>query len=253
MHLTRIQAQFRYGRMSLRKFAPQKIIKNKIKETSLKKVVPATMLVAESMASLSGHAQALNKVAQDTIDFERFAIPRFMPKVPKFEEKTLPFPLNTGRLSAYPRNNFNKSSKFLREKYKGTAEELNYFIEKMIPSRNGSKTYNPFYGKGKAFIEIGQKYNVNPTFLVAIGMQESGRGTSSAALKKNNIGGITVKSGLQKFARVEDCIQSMAQIIDKRIRENLTTVEAIGKSGKYCDKSVGDLWAKNVIYYVNMM
>lgn len=253
MHLTRIQAQIRYGRMGLRKFAPQKIIKNKIKETSLKKVVPATMLVAESMASLSGHAQALNKAVQDTSVFERFAIPQFVPDVPKIKAKTLPFPLNLGKLSVAPRNHYNKNSKFLREKYKGTAEELDYFIEKMIPSRNGSKEDNPFYGKGKAFIDIGQKYNVNPTFLVAIGMQESGRGTSSAALKKNNIGGITVKSGLKKFTSVEDCIESMAQIIDTRIRENLTTVEAIGKSGKYCDKSVGDLWAKNVIYYVNMM
>lgn len=251
MHLTRIEACLRYGRMNLKKFTPQKIINEKVKEKTLKTVVPVTMAVAELVTSLSGHAQSLIKTAPETFGFQRFELPKFVPYMPKREEKTYPFPLSN--LDLTPKNHFNKNSKFLRTQYSGTVEELDYFIEKLIPAKNGSKTYNPFYKKGKIFIDAGKKYNVNPTFLVAIGMQESGRGTSSAALKKNNIGGITLKSGQKKFVNVEDCIYDMAQIINKRISERLTTVDAIGKSGRYCAKSASEQWVKNVMYYVNKM
>ena len=251
MHLTRIGARVRYSRMNLRKFTPQKIIKEKVNNSAIKKVVPVTMLVAESVTPLSGHAQSLMKLESEISNFSRFELPKFAGVPIKIEEKAYPYPFS--KFSLDPKNKFNKNSKFLRSEYPGTAEELDYFIEKLIPKKNGTKKYNPFYKKGQAFIDAGKKYQVNPTFLVAIAMQESGIGTSSAALKKNNIGGIMTKGGHKKFENVEACIDNMAEIINKRINEHLTTVEAIGHSGKYCAKSAGNQWVKNVMFYVNKM
>lgn len=251
MHLTRIGARVRYSRMSLKKFTPQKIIKEKVNKAAIKKVVPVTMVVAESIAPISGRAQSLLKAEPEIFNLSRFELPKFAGVPLKIEENTYPYPLS--KLSLDPKNKFNKNSKFLRTEYPGTAEELDYFIEKLIPKKNGTKKNNPFYGKGQAFIDAGKKYNVNPTFLVAIAMQESGRGTSHAAVKKNNIGGIMLNSGHKHFDSVEKCIDDMARIINRRINEHLTTVDAIGHSGKYCARSASSQWIKNVMFYVNQM
>ena len=52
---------------------------------------------------------------------------------------------------------------------------------------------------------------------------------------------------------VEDCIETMAKIINNRLNENCTTIETIGKSGRYCDKKAADLWIKNVLFFLNRM
>ena len=252
MPLTIINAQLGRSKKFLKKCAPQRIIKEKVKETALKKIIPTTMIVAESLGSFAGHAQNINKtlLAYNGL-YDTKNITQYVPFLPKIKNEDIFPPL--GSFDFLPRNNFKKNSECLREPYNGTPELLDYFIENLIPKRKGKKDYNPFYQKGKSFIEIGKKYNINPAVLVAIGMQESARGTSYAAIRKNNIGGITLKKGHAEFKTVEECIESMAEVIDKRLKENYNSIEAIGKSGKYCDKSASDLWIKNVMFFLNKM
>lgn len=252
MSFTIINAQLGRSKKVLKKILPQKISKEEIKQTALKKIIPTTMIVAESLTPLISHAEEANKVLKFGVNYwdtEKFV--HFIPKTFKPKQERLLPPL--GNYDFVPKNNFSKNSEFLRKPYSGTIEELEYFIEDLIPKRKGKKDYNPFYKKAESFVEIGKKYNVNPTVLIAIGMQESGRGTSYAALKKNNIGGITLKTGLAKFNTVEDCIEKMAEIIDKRLKENYNSIEKIGKSGKYCAKSSADEWIRNVVFYLNNM
>ena len=252
MPLTVLNAQLGRSKKFLKKIVPANAIKEKVKETGLKKVIPATMIVAESFGSFSPHAQNVNKalMAYNGI-FETKNITNFMPFMPKAKDENIFPPL--GSFNFLPRNHFKRDSECLREPYNGTAELLDYFIESLIPARKGTKNYNPFYGKAESFIKIGQKYNINPTVLVAIGMQESARGTSFAAIRKNNIGGIMIKNGHARFNTVEDCIETMARIINNRLNENCTTIETIGKSGRYCDKKAADLWIKNVLFFLNRM
>lgn len=256
MHIPRIHAQLRRSKVNVKRFLSNTSLPQKVKNTAVKKIIPTTMIVAESFNSLSANAQNVNKTMLAYTKFNPKIIENFMPYMPKTKEKPLPLPLALRKemgMNLTPKNKFKKNSLCIREKYNGTAEELDYFIEKLIPKRNGKKDYNPFYKKGESFIKIGNKYNINPTVLVAIGMQESGRGTSIAALRKNNIGGIYLKSGHAQFETVEECIERMAKTIDKRLKENYTTIEAIGKSGRYCDETVSELWVKNVMFFLNKM
>ena len=250
MHIPKIQAQFQRSRAGLKKYLPQKIIPQKIKQTAMKKILPSAMIAVESLTTLSGHAQGVNKslITFSNYDPKDFEI--FMPFVPKAKNEFLP-PL--GSMDFVPKNKFSKYSTCIKDRYKGSVEELNYFIEQLIPKRNGRKDYNPFYGKAQSFIDIGNKHNINPTVLIAIAMQESGRGTSVAAVKMKNIGGIYINNKHAKFENVEQCIEEMAKTIEKRVRENYNTIDLIGKSGKYCDKSVSNLWVKNVVFFLNKM
>lgn len=254
MHIPRIHAQLRRSKVNVKRFLSNTSLSQKVKNTAVKKIIPTTMIVAESLGSLSANAQNVNKALMAYADFDPKIIVNFMPHLPKTKVEPLPLPMPLRReMNLTPKNKFQKNSLCIREKYNGTAEELDYFIEKLIPKRNGKKDYNPFYKKGESFIKIGNKYNINPTVLVAIGMQESGRGTSIAALRKNNIGGIYLKGSHAKFETVEECIERMAKTINKRLNENYTSIEAIGKSGRYCDKTVSELWVKNVLFFINKM
>lgn len=250
MPLTPINAQLGRSKKFLKKCVSPKVVSERVKEVALKKVIPTTMIVAESLSPVSVHADDYSKSIASGLNYWNSGhLKHFVPR--KIAKSKLLPPI--GRSSYMPWNNFNKNSDCVRKSYKGTAEQLDYFIESLIPKKDGKKDYNPFYKKGKSFIEIGKKYNVNPTVLVAIGMQESGRGTSYAAMKKNNIGGIMLKSGHAEFKSVDDCIAKMAEIIDRRANENCKSIEKIGQSGKYCAKSVADLWVKNVVYFLNQM
>ena len=252
MPLTILNAQLCHSKKFIKKYTPQKVVKEKIKQTALKKIIPTTMIVAESLGSFSAHSQNINKslLAYNDV-FQSKNVTRFVPFFPKTKDENIFPPL--GSFDFLPRNNFKKNSECLREPYNGTAEQLDYFIEKLIPKRKGKKDYNPFFGKARSFIKISEKYNINPTVLIAIAMQESARGTSYAAIKKNNIGGIILKNGHAEFKNVEDCIEKMAEIINKRFEGNCNSIEKIGKSGKYCAKSASELWIKNVMFYLNKM
>ena len=250
MQITRIQANIKRSGAMLKNNLRQKIIPQKLKDTAMKKIIPTAMIALESLTTVAGHAQNVNKSLMVVNQYNPKDFALYMPFMPKIKDELLP-PLVT--INFVPKNKLNKHSLCIKDRYKGSVEELDYFIEKLIPKRNGRKDYNPFFGKAQSFIEIGNKHNINPSVLVAIAMQESGRGTSQAAIKMKNIGGIYINKKHAKFTHVEECIEEMAKTIDKRVKENYTTIDLIGKSGKYCDKSASETWVKNVVFFLNKM
>ena len=110
---------------------------------------------------------------------------------------------------------------------------------------------------GGAFIgsSIKDLFNkpLNPFIIVAIAMHESARGSSKAALQKNNIGGIMGKNGLRKFEKVEQCIDSITSTVNKRVTEGYTSISKVGNSGRYCAKSVGPQWSAQVASFAEKL
>jgi len=87
-------------------------------------------------------------------------------------------------------------------------------------------------GMGEAFIQAGQRYNVDPALLAAIAQHETGNGTSKAANVKNNIAGMMGKNGLRSYSSIEESIMDMARNISKNyLGMGLTTISKI--AGKY--------------------
>ncbi|MDX1919624.1 MAG: glucosaminidase domain-containing protein [Candidatus Caenarcaniphilales bacterium] len=82
------------------------------------------------------------------------------------------------------------------------------------PAQLDSKLEGVLKGQGANFVSIGQKYNIDPAFLAAIAMLESGNGSSRAAKEANNVMGVMTGSGasqIKDFARVEDSVEYMAK------------------------------------------
>ena len=80
-------------------------------------------------------------------------------------------------------------NQFLRiDSYKGgvTAERLNTYLNSLSGGAN-----NVFYGKGQAFIDAAQKYNIDLAYFVAHAMVETGYGTSTLA-KGQYVNGVKV-------------------------------------------------------------
>lgn len=68
-----------------------------------------------------------------------------------------------------------------------TAEQLNAYITKM---GHGPGTGSMFANKGQAFIDAGKATGIDPRFILALGAQESGWGTSDFARQRANFFGI---------------------------------------------------------------
>lgn len=62
-----------------------------------------------------------------------------------------------------------------------------------------------------AFQAAGERHGVDPRFLAAIAMQETGGGTSSAFRRKNNAMGVSGRGGPRRFSSVEASIDHMAR------------------------------------------
>lgn len=82
----------------------------------------------------------------------------------------------------------------------------------------------------EAFIEAGKKYGIDPRFLAAVSMQETGNGTSYSMRNRNNAMGIMNGSKHRSFNSVADSINSQAHSLT---RENgyytgKTTIAEIG-------------------------
>lgn len=132
-----------------------------------------------------------------------------------------------------------------------SVEELNNALNSLLPKKNLDK--NPLKNKASVFIEMGEKYEVNPVTIIAIAMHESARGISSGALKKNNIGGLMGKRGLRSYDSVDNCIEAMAKLLQKHVQNGRSTVSKLGYSGKYCAKSVSRNWVKDVQFYIKKL
>ena len=129
-----------------------------------------------------------------------------------------------------------------------SVEDLNNAINSLLPKKNLDK--NPMKNKADVFIKMGEKYEVNPVTIVAIAMHESARGVSKGALNKNNIGGLMGRRGLRKYESVDTCIEAMAQILQKHVKNGRLTVNVVGNSGKYCAKYAAKNWIKDVLFYI---
>ena len=111
-----------------------------------------------------------------------------------------------------------KSATHMHSRTALTVEQLDNAIEELIKPKSKKHSRNALRGKGKVFMEMGEKYEVNPASILAIAMTESGRGVSSPALIKNNVGGLTGRKGLIKYSSVDDCIEAMAKLLQKHIK-----------------------------------
>ncbi|MDF2902975.1 MAG: hypothetical protein K0S25_613 [Bacillus sp. (in: firmicutes)] len=82
---------------------------------------------------------------------------------------------------------------------------------------------------GPIFAEAGKKYQINPAFLAAISMHETGNGTSNAVRFKNNVAGMMGKGGLKLYSSIQDSIFDMARNLKNNyLDEGKTTIAQIG-------------------------
>ena len=94
------------------------------------------------------------------------------------------------------------------------------------------KLPGPLKKYADVFQAAGEKYGVDPRFLAAISMHETGNGTSSAFRNKNNAMGISGKGGPKHISSVERSIDLMAQTLAKKdgYYKGKNTIGAIGKT-----------------------
>jgi hypothetical protein len=76
-----------------------------------------------------------------------------------------------------------------------------------------------------SFEKYGAEYNVDPNFLLAVSMFETGNGNSSAFRNKNNATGISNDSGVKNMESVDDSIRVSAKAISGY---KANTIEGIG-------------------------
>ena len=110
----------------------------------------------------------------------------------------------------------------VRTKTSYTAQELDSFIADRLTTLNTSSgmykdavTKSKLINKGKYFIEMQEKYNVNALFILAAAMHESANGMSVNAQEKNNLFGIRVFDGSPHegtvYAQPEGSIDAFAR------------------------------------------
>lgn len=93
-----------------------------------------------------------------------------------------------------------------------------------------SKFKGALYGHGQDFIDAGQKYGIDPAFLAAISMHETGNGSSNAINRQNNVAGMMGKNGLMSFDSIQDGINAeAANLVKLYINDGLLTPEQIQK------------------------
>jgi beta-N-acetylglucosaminidase len=143
-------------------------------------------------------------------------------------------------------------SRSITETYKGTEADLNKFL-----SDKGV-----LKGKAKTFIAAAKKYNISAAALAAICVHESGRGTSSLAVKKNNIGGIRPKGdnkNFRTFSSIDECIEFIAKLLRNNYA-NIGLTKLYQVNAKYCPvlteadiNGTNGLWARQVNYFLEQI
>lgn len=186
----------------------------------------------------------INKLINKELEQKQDAIKNYKPQVEK--DKTVPaktMPIKT-KITA---------------QHKVIASGDIVYNEKLMNQalNNLIKNNSKLKDKAAAFVKSAQNESrankLDPFVLIAISMEESARGVSKASMQKNNIGGIMGKGGLRKFDNVESCIDSIANTINKRVKEGYKTISSIGYSGRYCDKSVASHWTQSVTSYAESL
>jgi hypothetical protein len=122
-----------------------------------------------------------------------------------------------------------------------------------------SRLEGTLHKTGSFFVEAGKKYLINPAFLAAVSMHETGNGTSNAARFKNNVAGMMGKNGLKSYASVEESIFDMARNLrNNYLDEGKLTLSQIG--AKYAPvgaandpTGLNNHWVKGVQHYFDKM
>lgn len=103
--------------------------------------------------------------------------------------------------------------------YRFTPKEGASRIDKVAPVKkadDGSTSYNlpaPLKAYEGTFLEAAKLNNLDPAFLMAVAMHETGGGTSSAFKVKRNAMGVSNSSGPISFEKVEDSIFRQAKTL----------------------------------------
>src|SRR5699024_9020501 len=89
-------------------------------------------------------------------------------------------------------------------------------------------------GYGDDIIELSEEKGIDPVLFGAIALHETGYGTSSGVVDKNNPGGLmdpaTDWQTLQIFQKLKDRIEAIEDILYNRIiRDGVVTIEQLGK------------------------
>ncbi|MFS0782704.1 coiled-coil domain-containing protein [Bacillus sp. 1P06AnD] len=109
-------------------------------------------------------------------------------------------------------------------------------------------------GYGSVFFEVGKEYGIEPAFLMAVAMSETG-GDSRWLREYNNVGGF-IHNGPMSFSTVEESIRYMGSLLSRLyIQDGLYTVESI--HARYSPEGAGNdpaglnaHWVKNVYTYL---
>lgn len=121
-----------------------------------------------------------------------------------------------------------------------TEEEFNELIEYICDYRGIDYDECPFYGKGDILVQIESDYQISAIACLAIWTWESGFGTSSIAINRNNYGGISGSRGYRYFDTINEGMLYQAELLRNSYVDNgYTSWDSIGK--RYCP--VNDMWA----------
>lgn len=115
-----------------------------------------------------------------------------------------------------------------------TGQCIDDYIKSAVPG-------SPMIGQGKTFVTSGQKYNVNPGLMVAIGQQESSFGSKGVVLTHpyNYYGMTAVGGGFASYASWDESINNHARYLrEKYLDKGLVTIEQIG--AKYAPVGAGN-------------
>ncbi|WP_084243353.1 glucosaminidase domain-containing protein [Planomicrobium okeanokoites] len=94
-------------------------------------------------------------------------------------------------------------------------------------------------GTSAHFINAGKKYDLDPNFLSAIAIHETGNGSSRAVNEKNNVAGMMGKNGLRSYDSLEESIFDMARNLRQNyLNQGITTVASVG--AKYAPVGAGN-------------
>lgn len=99
-------------------------------------------------------------------------------------------------------------------------------ISDVSPEQIDSMLTGKLKGYGQTFYDVGHKYGIDPGFLAAVSMAETG---GTAIDERNNVGGLMKsKGGKMSFSSIDECINYMGLLFaNKYISDGLITVEAI--------------------------
>ncbi|WP_042347876.1 coiled-coil domain-containing protein [Bacillus massiliigorillae] len=113
-------------------------------------------------------------------------------------------------------------------------------------------------GYGSTFYEVGHSYGIDPAFLAAVAMAETG-GNSNWLKKYNNVGGFISNGGPMSFSSINDSIKYMGSLFTRLyLQDGLYTVEAIHTKyspvGADTDpNNLNSQWVQNVYTYLGKM